>query len=174
MNILIFFAIIFVTIILAILINRIVKCPTLVGFVFFSITLLVAIILSSIVLVILAVILGIIAFISAFLDCVFKQCRFFRNNSCLNCHNPYRDDCDNSNNENNNELTIINGNGDVVARINGNSIICTEDNGCGCGCGGRNNLLSEASNTNVISNQETTTSCNNCGCNRSYKRNRYY
>lgn len=172
MNILIFFAIIFVTIILAILINRIVKCPTLVGFVFFSITLLIAIILSSIALVILSIILGIIAFASAFLDCIFKRCAFFRNNCCLQCHNPYENDCNNSNNENNNRLTIINSNGEVVARINGNSITCTDDNGCGCG--GKNNLLSEVSTTNLINNQETTSSCNNCGCNRSYKRNRYY
>ena len=80
MNILIFLAVVLVTIVLAIFINRLVRCPLLVGFIFFSIALLVAIILSNLTLVGLAIILGIVAFVSAFLDCVFKRSCFFRNN----------------------------------------------------------------------------------------------
>ena len=95
MNILIFLAVVLVTIVLAIFINRLVRCPLLVGFIFFSIALLVAIILSNLTLVGLAIILGILAFVSAFLDCVFKSSCFFRNNKCMNCHNPYRDDDEN-------------------------------------------------------------------------------
>ena len=170
MNILIFLAVILVTIVLAIFINRLVRCPLLVGFIFFSIALLVAIILSNLTLVILAIILGGVAFISAFLDCLFKSCCFFRNNSCLRCHNPYEENNNNNNNENvNNNLRIINSNGEVIASISGNSINCyDEDTDCCCNNGrtGTNTLLSDA---NVVNNINTNMDSNSCNC-RGYKR----
>ena len=157
MNILIFLAVILVTIVLAIFINRLVRCPLLVGFIFFSIALLVAIILSNLTLVILAIILGIVAFVSAFLDCLFKSCCFFRNNSCLNCHNPYEENHNNNENVNNN-LRIINGNGDVIASISGNSVNCyNDDSGCCCNNG---TLLTDSANVNNINTNTNSYSYN--------------
>lgn len=135
-------AIILLTIVLAIFSNRLVRCPLLVGFIFFSIALLVAMITANMTIVILAIIAGIVAFLSALLDCVFKSSRFLRENACMTCHNPY--DCDRgrereSNNNNNNNcncndetLRIVNGDGEIVARINGNSIDCIDNNDSGC------------------------------------------
>lgn len=203
MTILIFFAIVLVTIVLAIFINRLVRCPLLVGLIFFSITLLVAIILSNITLVILAIILGFIAFMAAFLDCVFKSSRFFRNNRCLRCHNPFDDDEDEEEEEdddddcrrrrrrrrrrcdhnNNGTLRIINNNGEVIARIRGNTIRCfdDEDNNNNCGCNGRRGsdfFLAEPSNENVLntssdvvlSNESVNNTSSSCGCGRRYRR----
>lgn len=184
MNLLIFFAIVLSTIILAIVLQRIIHCPILVGFAFFSIYLIVAAVLSSQIFVIIAIIVGIIAFLAAFLDCIFSRSRFWRDNSCLNCDD---DDCrrrrrrncncnDDDNDcecnchhhchhncgcdcNNDDELTIVNSNGNVVARINGNSISCNSDN---TGC--VTNLLSNG----VFSNNDTNSS--NCGCNNRINR----
>ena len=172
MNILIFLAGILVTIVLAIFINRLVSCPLLVGFIFFSIALLVAIILSNLTLVIFAIILGIVAFISAFFDCLLKSCCFFRNNTCLSCHNPYEENNNNNNNDNvNNNLRIINSNGDVIASISGNSVNCyDEEPDCCCNNGrnGLNSLLSDANTTNSINTNTTSYSCNSRGYRRRF------
>lgn len=157
--------IILVTIVLSILTNRLVRCPLLVGAIFFSITLLVAIILSNITLVILAIILGIVGFLSAFLDCVFNSSCFFRHNDCIRCHNPYNSDDETNNNDDDNSLRIINSNGEVVARISGNTVNCRNNNGCNCRCnrGNENNvLLTDVANENIINT--TTTSNNNTSC----------
>ena len=164
MNILIFLAVVLVTIVLAIFINRLVRCPLLVGFIFFSIALLVAIILSNLTLVGLALILGIVAFVSAFLDCVFNSSCFFMNHKCMNCHNPYRDD-DENNTSNNSVLRIVNENGEVVASINGNSINCYDENP-GCGCCGRTESANLLSDSTQVGNTQNTFS-SNC---RAYKR----
>ncbi|MCI8272809.1 MAG: hypothetical protein HFJ55_01845 [Clostridia bacterium] len=148
MTLLIFFAIVFATIVLAIVLQRIIHCPILVGFAFFAIALVVAVILANTTLVILAIILGIIAFLSAFFDCLLSNSNFFRNNKCLRCdgNNNCKCNCCNNNCNNNcnnmncgcdETLTILNNNGEVVARINGNSVTCNDDNNnddCGCGC----------------------------------------
>lgn len=171
MNILIFLAVILVTIVLAIFINRLVRCPLLVGFIFFSIALLVAIILSNLTLVILAIILGIVAFVSAFLDCLFKSCCFFRNNSCLGCHNPYEEN-NNNNNENtntNNNLRIINSNGDVIASISGNSVNCYDEEPDCCCNNGRNGVNTLLADANVTDSINTNTTSNSCNC-RGYRR----
>ena len=73
MNLLIFFAVVFATIIFAIVLERIIHCPILVGFAFFAAFLIVAAILNSTILVIVAIALGILAFIVAFLDCIFRN-----------------------------------------------------------------------------------------------------
>ena len=85
MTLLIIFAVIFATIIFAIVLERIIRCPILVGFAFFAAFLIVAAIFDSVALVIVAIALGILAFIVAFLDCIFRRSRFFRNNKCLTC-----------------------------------------------------------------------------------------
>lgn len=167
MTILIFLAIILVTIVLAIFINRLIQCPLLVGVIFFSITLLVAVILSNIALVVFAIILGIIAFISAFLDCIFKNSHYFKNNKCLKCYNPYKFDEEEDNNCNNNDntLRIINSSGRVIARINGNSINCyTNNNNCECATRvNNNNFLSESIDGEVFNLTNTSGYCSRKG-----------
>ena len=175
MTLFIFFALILTTIVLAILINRIVRCPILVALVFFSVILLIAAIIGSTTLVVLAVILGILAFLAAFFDCIFKSSGFFRNSNCLTCHNPYDDnnnDCCNDNDDN--SLAIVNGNGQVVARINGNTVSCRRNNNNGnCGCGNSNSLIAELSENNLInttsSNGNNSSSSYGC-CNRTFRR----
>lgn len=140
MTILLFFSLVLATIVVAIFLNRLVRCPILVGFLFFSITLLVAIILSNTILIVIAIILGIFAFLAGLLDCIIKNSCFFRNNSCINCYNPYTTTNTNQitnthNCSDDNSLRIINSNGDVIARINENSINCfdnDEENCCSC------------------------------------------
>lgn len=141
MTILIFFALVLATIVVAIFLNRLVRCPILVGFLFFSITLLIAVILSNTTLIVVAIILGILAFLAALFDCFIKNSCFLRNNRCFTCYNPYdtsnvnNESCNTNNNNNNNDntLKIINNNGDIIARINGDSINCIDNNdGCGC------------------------------------------
>ena len=140
MNILIFIALVLATIVIAIFLNRLVRCPILVGFLFFSITLLIAVILSNTTLIVIAIVLGILAFFAALLDCVIKNSCFLKNSHCLNCYNPYATANTNqiSNTHNcsdDHSLRIINSNGDVIARINENSINCfdnDEENCCSC------------------------------------------
>ena len=162
MNLLIFFSVVFATIIFAIVLERIIHCPILVGFAFFVAFLIVAAIFNSTILVIVSIALGILAFIVAFLDCVFRNSRFFRNNQCLRCgcDDDDNDDarenrrrrnnncnCNSCSSEDNsdNTLTILNSNGRVIARINGNNITCnnntSETNSSNCGCEGRNNRI---------------------------------
>ena len=174
MTILIFFALILTTIVLAILINRIVRCPTLVALVFFSVTLLIAAIIGNTTLVVLAVILGILAFLAAFFDCIFKSSGFFRNSNCLTCHNPYDDNDNDCCNDNDDTLAIVNSNGQVVARINGNTVSCRRNNNNGnCGCGNSNSLIAELSENNLInttsSNGNNSSSSYGC-CNRTFRR----
>lgn len=171
MTILIFFAVILVAIILAIFLNRLVKCPWLIGLIFFSIALLVAIILSNLNLVILAIIVGAVGFIAAFFDCVIKSSCFFRDNKCLTCYNPYEvlssnDNINNgnSNNNSNDTLAIVNSNGDVIARIRGNSINCYDEQDTGCGCNREDStLLNENNNSSTINSTYY-------GCSRRYRR----
>lgn len=172
MDLLIFFSIVFATIIFAIILERIIHCPVLVGFAFFAIFLIVAAVLNNTTYIIISIALGILAFIVAFLDCVFRNSNFFRNNGCLRCNN---DDTDNSNCTNNTDdtLTILNSNGRVVARINGNSVTCNDNNNCSCGCSNNNLGISLVSNNgNILNNSENN--CSSCGCsNRSYGMRRY-
>lgn len=119
MNLFIIFAFILSTIILAIVLEKIINCPILVGLAFFAIFLIVAAILDDTTLIIFAIILGIIAFISALLYCLFIKSELVNVKDCLG------ESCNNYNNDTNfltNEtLTIVNSNGDVVAKINSNS-----------------------------------------------------
>ncbi len=138
MNLLIFFAVLFATIVLAVVLQRIIHCPILVGFAFFSIFLVIAVILSNTTLVIFSIILGIIAFLSAFFDCLLLQSGFFRNNNCLNCNNnncnnTCKSKCNCESLENDQRLTILNSNGEIVAKINGDSVTCTSNSNISVG-----------------------------------------
>jgi hypothetical protein len=162
MDLLIFFAIVLSTIILAIVLQRIIHCPMLVGFAFFAIYLIVSAVLENVTLVIIAIILGIIAFFSALIDSVITRSEFFRNNNSTNGNdNQCCCNCNNNNDDDNDTLTIINSNGEVVARISGNSVSCSNNNS-GDGCENSNNLLSDTIATNIASS---------CGCvNRNFRR----
>ena len=179
MTLLIIFAVIFATIIFALVLERIIHCPILVGFAFFAAFLIVAAIFDSVALVIIAIALGLLAFIVAFLDCIFRRSRFFRNNRCLTC------DCDDDDDDNtrrgrnsrenncNETLTILNSNGRVVARINGNNITCIDNNNCGCGCNNSAvNLVSDTSGI-ALNDGNILTTTDNCGCGRNNRYRRY-
>jgi len=200
MTLLIIFAVVFATIIFAIVLERLIRCPILVGFAFFAVFLIVAAIFDSVALVIVAIALGILAFIVAFLDCIFRRSRFFRNNRCLTCEcddneeddensarsgrNRRRNNCNcnyncNCGNNSNDTLTILNSNGRIVARINGNNVTCLDnsnDNGFGCNKTFSNsgvNLVSGNGNIALADGNILTTSntSSNCGC--SGRNNRY-
>lgn len=175
MTLFIFFALALATIVLAILINRIVRCPILVALVFFSVTLLIAAIIGNTTLVVLAVILGILAFLAAFFDCIFKSSGFFRNSNCLTCHNPYDDNDNDCCCNNDDSLAIVNSNGQVVARINGNTVSCrrNNNNNGNCGCGNSNSLIAELAENNLINTTSSNgnNSSSSCGCcNRTFRR----
>ena len=132
MALFIILALILSTIILAIVLQRIIHCPILVGFAFFSIFLLVAAFLENTTLITFPIFLGILAFLAAFFDCIFTRSGFFRNNRCLSCDDNNEGCnccCNNNGNTDDERLTILNSNGEVVARINGNTVTCTSNNG---------------------------------------------
>lgn len=161
MALFIILALILSTIILAIVLQRIIHCPILVGFAFFSIFLLVAAFLGNTTLIIFAIFLGILAFLAAFFDCIFTRSGFFRNNRCLSCDDNNEGCnccCNNNGNTDDERLTILNSNGEVVARINGNTVTCTSNNGNNgnnCGCNGRSRL----STINLTNGNNTNSSC---------------
>ena len=114
MNLLIFFAIVLSTIILAIVLQRIIHCPILVGFAFFAIYLIVAAVLENMTFVIFAIILGIIAFFSAFIYCVLSSSSWLGNNNCTSLSNNNNSNGTGVTNLDDDELTIVNSNGDVI------------------------------------------------------------
>lgn len=172
MNLFIIFSIVFAVIIFAIVLQRIIHCPILVGFAIFAALLIVAAVFNNTTFVIIAIALGILAFIVAFLDCIFRNSNFLRNNRCLTC------ECDNNNNNNNDDsddtLTIVNSNGTVFARINGNTIQCRDNdnsNCCNCRCNNDNNIA--LSNGNILSTNDINSNFSNCGCRgRNFRYNR--
>lgn len=137
MNLLIFFSVVFATIIFAIVLERIIHCPILVGFAFFSFFLVVATIFNNTILVIIAIALGILAFIVAFWDCILRNSRFFRNNKCLRCN------CDDEENERENENNNCgcNQNNSVIRIVSGSgrTLNTSDTSSQNCGCEGRNN-----------------------------------
>ena len=161
MNLFLIFSIILISIVFGIFIQRLIHSPILVGLIVFSVLLLISAITNNTLFTILAVILSVIAFLSALFDCLFSQCNFWRVSNCLkigdrsrmNCNNSNENNCGNNsisstsnsgigilNNNNNNccnssqRLTILNSEGEVVARINGNNVTCvTDENQCNNG-----------------------------------------
>ena len=127
MDLLIFFAVVFATIVLAIVLERIIHCPVLVGFAFFSIFLLIAVIQADTTLVIISIVLGIIAFIAAFLYCLIRNSNISINNNCFNCN------CNGNNNNNNNNNNGINANENLLNTINNDTDTINISN-----CGGYN------------------------------------
>ncbi len=141
MNFFLIFALIFFTIIVAIFLQKLVNSPILIGLLFFSIFILISAITGNTNFIIVSVVLGIIAFISAFLFCIISRCNFFENCNCNNSNNDVSVTSANINTNSNNcscsssqPLTILNSDGEIVARINGDNITCTsqqnENNSC--------------------------------------------
>ena len=140
MNFFLIFALIFFTIIVAIFLQKLVNCPILIGLLFFASFILVSAITGNTNFIIVAVILGIIAFISAFLFCIISKCNFFDKCNCNNSSDVNVTSASINTNSNNcscsstQPLTILNSDGEIVARINGNNITCTsqqnENNSC--------------------------------------------
>lgn len=131
MDLLIFFSIVFATIIFAIILERIIHCPVLVGFAFFAIFLIVAAVLNNTTYIIIAIALGILAFIVAFLDCVFRSSNFFRNNECLRCNNDdtHNNNCSCGCSNNNLGISLVSDNGNILNN--------SENNYSSCGCSNR-------------------------------------
>ena len=138
MNFFLIFALIFFTIIVAIFLQKLVNSPILIGLLFFAVFILVAAIIGNTNFIIVAVVLGIIAFISAFLFCIISRCNFFDN--CNNSNdvsttsaslNTTNNTCSCSSSQ---PLTILNSDGEIVARINGDNVTCTsqqnDNNSC--------------------------------------------
>lgn len=140
MNFFLIFALIFFTIIVAIFLQKLVNSPILIGLLFFSIFILISAITGNTNFIIVSVVLGIIAFISAFLFCIVSRCNFFDNCHC-NDSNELSTTSANLNTTNNTcscsssqPLTILNSDGEIVARINGDNVTCTsqqnDNNSC--------------------------------------------
>ena len=138
MNFFLIFALIFFTIIVAIFLQKLVNSPILIGLLFFSVFILISAITGNTNFIIVSVVLGIIAFISAFLFCINSRCNFFDN--CNNSNdvsttsanlNTTNNTCSCSSSQ---PLTILNSDGEIVARINGDNVTCTsqqnDNNSC--------------------------------------------
>lgn len=138
MNFFLIFALIFFTIIVAIFLQKLVNSPILIGLLFFSVFILISAITGNTNFIIVSVVFGIIAFISAFLFCIISRCNFFDN--CNNSNdvsttsanlNTTNNTCSCSSSQ---PLTILNSDGEIVARINGDNVTCTsqqnDNNSC--------------------------------------------
>ena len=154
MNLLIFFALPLATILLAIVLQRILKCPVLVAITFFAIYLIVAFAVFSSNLaeaIIATIIYTIIAFITALIVQLIDNLKERLNNisccrrcSCSNVGNSNSNECNPNNN--NNLLTIS----------------------CNCSNGESNDLLTVNSScgNEAIDDDNDDTSNGSCGCNR--------
>lgn len=128
MNILLlFFAIPLAIIILSIVLQKILKCPVLVAAVFFAIFLIIAFAVFDATFLVAVIIYTFLAYITAvivkIICCLLRNCDWQCNHSCI-CG---EDDCScrrNTNTENNNVLTLSDGN-DAFNRTNRNGCTCT-------------------------------------------------
>lgn len=151
MNLFLIFSVILISIIFGIFLQRLIHSPILVGLIVFSVLLLISAITNNTFFIILALVLAVIAFISALLDCLLSQCNFFRNNNCLRMDERGRNNCNDNNGVNNissnlnncintansncnssQRLTILNSDGEIIAKINGDNITCTQNNNSTC------------------------------------------
>lgn len=154
MNLLIFFAIPFATILLAIVFQKVLKCPILVSITFFAIYLIVAFslaeadVIQNLANALVAVIVySVIAFITAWfvnIINIFKD-RFGNNREeCSNRNNRRRNSCEDANND---LLRIScrcnNGNSQDLLTINSDCLGTSEENETNQNCGCINNGVNE-------------------------------
>lgn len=125
-TLLIFFALPLATIILAIVLQKLIKCPILVAAIFFSIYLIVAFAVFNATFLIVAIIYTFLAYVTA--SIVKILCHFFSNcNWSLNCGCNVRENncpCKNNTNMANNNVISLNDTNGSVRVLN--------DNGCNC------------------------------------------
>jgi len=138
MNLLLIFALILISIVFGIFLQRIIHSPILVGLLFFTVFVLIYAITSDTTFIILSAILAAIAFISAFLDCLISSYGIFRNSNCLR---PSNTNGNNSSNNNDNRLTVLNSNGEIIARINGDNVTYTANANINGNGSGNNNVI---------------------------------
>lgn len=179
MNILlIYFALPVATIILAVVLQKIIKCYKLVTAIFFAIYLIVTFATFDSSFLIYAIAYTILAFIAAYLTYVIDRIirRFNLNNNCgcnreNNCRCNRDNNCDCNNNDNNDLLTIsysgCNGENNDLLTISSN---CSGNNGSN-GSNGNNDInalnngndfsANTINNLEVLNNNESTCNCNN-------------
>lgn len=168
---LIFFALPVATIILAIVLQKILKCPLLVGATFFAIYLIAAFIISpSGTLLILAILYGILAYVTAVLTCVICRLNSRFGNILGGCTNSC-DICGNDNSSNNSNIVANPTNANNVATVR---IIDSRNNNC---LTSANNSVTTVTTTtgagplNTTSNTFSQGRCNNvCTCGRTCNR----
>lgn len=106
--ILLFFALPVATIILAIVIEKILRCPVLTAATFFAIFLIIAFAVFDTSFLIFVIAYTIIAFITAVIaEFIFSRCRR-RERKCCNCNCKYNFNCNEEENEENNEVRLTN------------------------------------------------------------------
>lgn len=121
-TLLIFFALPIATIILAIVLQKILKCPILVAATFFAIFLIVTFAAFDVNFLIFAIIYTILAYIAAVIT------RFIMNAICCNEDDECESKTSNSENNNSNVQNLVNAINSLNTTNSSNS------NNCGCGC----------------------------------------
>ncbi len=140
---LILFALPLAVIVVAIALQRLLRCPILVASIIFAIFLIVAVVLNNLNILVLAIIYSILAYLAAVLSCIF--CKILRNNpELISCSNCCRSDNRENNNSECNDITLLNSN-ITVDDINSS-----------------NNI-----NTVAFNNNDSSLSCSRCGCENS-------
>ena len=167
-DLLIFFAIPFATIILAIVLERIIRVPILVAATFFSIYLVVAFVINDMTFLILTIVYTVLAYIAAVVYRFFvnmRNCGCSCNRSC-NCNNicNCENGTDNSNN-NNGSVTFVNNtpgtSRDIITdTITANRIIC---NTADCGRVNGTRVVCDIADCNTVNGERVTCSTADCG-----------
>ena len=128
--ILLFFALPVATIILAIVVEKILRCPVLTAATFFAIFLIVAFAVFDASFLIFVIAYTIIAFITAVIaEFIFSRCRR-RERKCCNCNCNCNFNCNEEENEENNEVRLTNEEIERIATRVANILSNTNNNCC--------------------------------------------
>ena len=167
----VFFALPLSTILLAIVLQKILKCPILVAITFFAIYLIIAFLVFSsnlAIAIIATIIYSVLAYITAVLVKVFHSLRerFFNNsNHRFRCRDNNDDEncCCNDDNDNNNLLRISrscqNGESNDLLTINSNCNCGTSNSDNSCCCNDNQNRISVRANVVPCNNNNGRTGC---------------
>lgn len=158
MNILLlFFALPVATIILAIVVEKILRCPVLTAATFFAIFLIVAFAVFDAFFLVFVIAYTIIAFITAVIaELFFSRCRRRKRKHCI-CREENDEDNDEDNNEENNERRLSNEDIRRIANRVANILSNTNNNCCNNSCNCCNNDVATVNVRNP--NGEQTTWC---------------
>lgn len=155
-NLLIFFALPIATIIIAAILQRLIKCPITVAALVFAIFLIVTFAISDTTFLIATLAYTLLALITAYIVCLF--CNGRMNCGCNSCQNNNDDDDDRTTQDLLREILAN------LSDSNNNN-----NNGCGCNNNRQNSNLSDELE-DIMNNDSNTNGNAACGCNR----NRYY